>query len=794
MIDKNSGPGMAVTDGMKTTGFGLAQMADPTIEVEIEGQEVEEEVEERQPFLQDGNLAETMDKDKLRTLSDDLLEAYEQDLNSRADWEKAYKDGLKLLGLKVEEVSKPWSGACNVVHPMISEAVVKFQAETILETFPAAGPVRTKIVGKETKEKQQAAARVEEDMNWRLTDQMTEYRTEHERMLWSLPIAGSAFKKVYFDEALGRQVSMFVPAEDFVVSYGTADLQTAERYTHRMRKSEYEVRTLVDAELYLPVDFDKAATVTQDEISAAKDKQNGVSPTKDDRYEFLEMHVIKDIEKENEYKPYVVTICKSTGDIVAIYRNWEEDDPDAKRVDYFVAYNYVVGFGFYGYGLIHLVGSHAAAATSITRQLVDAGTLANLPGGYKTKGVRVKGDDTPIAPGEFRDVDVPSGTLKENILPLPFKEPSGVLFQLLGQIVDDGRRFASASDAAIAEGNQQAPVGTTLALLERTLKVMSAVQARVHASLKQEFKLLKEIIEENMGDEYDYEVDPDRTVKKADYELVEIIPVSDPNAATMAQRIMQGQAVMQLAQQDPQLYDKAEIHREMLMALGVKNAGKLIPSLEDQKPRDPVSENMAVLMNKPVRAFAYQDHEAHLQAHQAFMQDPKLAMLLGQNPNAQLMFNAMQAHIAEHAAYAYRKQAEMMLGVPLPDPNEPIPEEAEFHLSGLMAQAAQKVLQTNQAAAAQQQAQQQEQDPLIQIEKAKVANQTRENDIREQELVLRRIIHNDQMGLKKEGQDQKFAVDKASLVSDARNKDKDRVVKLLTATQKKTDTPPKGKA
>jgi len=771
MIDRSAGPGGAMTDGVKTLQSPLAQTLDPTIEVEIESDEPDEQegTTNINPFTHGDNLAETLPDEKLSEVAQELCFKFKADEMSRKDWEQTYKDGLKLLGLKIEEVTKPWAGACNVVHPLLSEAVVKFQAETILETFPAAGPVKTKIIGAVTKEKEQAGARVSEDMNWRLTDQMTEYRQEHERLLWNLPIAGSAFKKVYYDAQLGRQVSMFVPAEDFIVAYGTADLQTAERYTHRMRKSENELDAMMGAGLYRKMPISDAPQGLNEDIHKQKDDISGLDGGQDDRHVILEFHCLMDIEDKGA-RPYVVTINKTDEQVLAIYRNWEEDDTLFRRRDYFVHYPYIVGFGFYGYGLIHLIGSHASAATSITRQLVDAGTLSNLPGGFKTRGLRVKGDDTPIAPGEFRDVDVPSGTLAENIQPLPYKEPSAVLFQLLQNIVEEGRRFASVSDATIADANQQAPVGTTLALLERTLKVMSAVQARVHAALKQEFKLLKEVIEQNMGDEYPYEVEPDKAVKKADYAIVEIIPVSDPNAATMSQRIMQTQAVMQLAQQDPQLYDKAEIHREMLSALGIKNAEKLLPSLEDQKPRDPISENMAVMMGKPVRAFAYQDHEAHMQTHQAFMQDPKLAMTLGQNPNAQMMFNAMQSHIAEHAAYAYRNQAQMMLGVELPDPNEAMPQEVEFQLSGLMAQAAQKVLQTNQAQAQQQQAQQQQQDPLVQIEQAKVKNAADTNAIKREDNQAKTALEAQRLQLEKMDKDRQFILEQIKLATEKQQK------------------------
>lgn len=748
-VDKNVGAG-GVTDGIYQAGFEIptengeievelaADSEEAAMEAMEEAFEMAEEVKDAE-FSQ--NLAEKIDEKDLDSLATELLDQYDADLNSRAEWEKMYKEGLELLGLKMEERTEPWDGSCGVFHPMLSEAVVRFQAETITETFPASGPVKTQIIGRQTKEKEDAAERVKNDMNWRLTEEMPEYRQEHERMLYNLPISGSAFKKVYFDPALGRQTSVFLPAEDFVISYGLSDITTAQRYTHRMRKTENDIKKLQVAGFYRDVELGDPERQL-DELTQEKDKLVGWSGVKDERYQILEMHVELDLpgyeDEDGIALPYVVTVNKANGKVLSIYRNWEMDDEWKKKRDYFVHYQYIVGFGFYGFGLIHLVGGHAKSATGLLRQLVDAGTLSNLPGGLKSRGLRIKGDDTPISPGEWRDVDVPGGAIRDNILPLPYKEPSQVLAGLLNTIVEDGRRFASVADLKISDMSANAPVGTTLALIERSLKVMSAVQARVHAAMRQEFKLLKKIIAENTDPNYSYDVDPSRAVKEDDYEIVEILPVSDPNAATMAQRIMQYQAVMQLAQQFPQVYDAVELNREMVKVLGIKNVDKLIPSKEDMKPRDPVAENMAVLMNKPVKAFAYQDHEAHIKVHTTAMQDPKLAMIIGQNPNAQLMQQAMQAHIAEHVAYAYRNELEKMLGVQLPDPDNDIPQDIEYMLAGALAKAAEKLLAKDQNEMAQQQAQQQAQDPLIQM-------QQQELQLKAQELQLKAKMHEDTM-------------------------------------------------
>ena len=675
------------------------------------------------------NLAEEMDESALQSLAGDLAGDVSNDIASRKDWEDAYREGLTLLGLKYEERTEPWSGACGVFHPMITEAVVRFQSETIMETFPAKGPVKTQIIGKQTREKEDAAERVEEDMNYQLTEKMTEFRPEHERMLWSLPATGSAFKKVYFDPSLERQVSLFVPAEDIILPYGATELTTCQRVTHRMRKTKNDILKLQVAGFYRDVEIGEP-TKFKDEITQKKDEETGFSANYDDRFELYECHVDLDLpgfedeedgEKTGIALPYVVTFIRGTNEILAIRRNWREDDDLKLKRQHFVHYQYIPGFGAYGFGLFHLIGGFAKSATSIMRQLVDAGTLANLPGGLKSRGLRIKGDDTPIAPGEFRDVDVGSGAIRDNILPLPYKEPSQVLASLLDRIVEEGRRFAATADMKVSDMSAQAPVGTTLAILERMLKVMSAVQARVHYSFKQELRLLATIIRDYTDDTYNFEPNEGRaTAKKSDYSHVDIIPVSDPNAATMSQRVVQYQAVIQLAQSAPQIYDLPALHRQMLDVLGIKDADKLVPLDDDKKPRDPVSENMAVLKGKPVKAFMYQDHEAHIQTHMAAMQDPLVQQMVGQNPMAGQIQAAMSAHIAEHLGFAYRNKIEAALGVDLPPPDEDMSPEVEVQLSRLIAQAAPQVLQESQNTVAQQQAAQQAQenanDPLIQLQ------------------------------------------------------------------------------
>jgi len=678
----------------------------------------------------DDNLAEYMDQGELTEIAGDLLADFEEDISARKDWIQTYVDGLELLGMKIEERTDPWEGACGVYHPLLSEALVKFQAETIMETFPAAGPVKTQIIGKETVEKKEAATRVQDDMNYELTDVMQEFRPEHERMIWGLGLSGNAFKKVYFDPALNRQVSMFVPAEDIVVPYGASSLEQAPRVTHVMRKTQNELKRLQYEGFYRDVDLDEP-TGALDEVEKKIAEKMGFRATSDDRFKLLEIHVnldlpgYEDVDKDGKPTgialPYVVTMEKGTQEVLSIRRNWRPEDETKQKRQHFVHYGYVPGFGFYCFGLIHLVGAFAKSGTSLIRQLVDAGTLSNLPGGFKTRGLRVKGDDTPIAPGEFRDVDVPSGAIKDNLMPLPYKEPSQVLYQLLGTIVEEGRRFASAADMKVSDMSANAPVGTTLAILERTLKVMSAVQARIHYSMKQELRLLKDIIRDYTPESYNYEpADGRARAKKSDYSMVTVIPVSDPNAATMAQKIVQYQAVLQLAQGAPQIYNMPQLHRQMLDVLGIRNAQKLIPLEEDKKPKDPITENMDVLSQKPLKAFIYQDQDAHIAAHTNFLQDPTTAAVIGQNPLAQQMTAALQAHIAEHFGFKYRQMIEQQLGAPLPymkdEDQDALPEDYEIQISRLVAQASAQLLQQNQAAAAQQQAQEQAQDPIVQMQ------------------------------------------------------------------------------
>ena len=674
----------------------------------------------------DANLVESLPDDVVTGIVSDLMADFDDDVNSRKDWMQTYTDGLELLGMKIEERADPWIGACGVYHPLLSEAVVKFQAEVMMSTFPAAGPVKTQIIGKETPEKKQAATRVADDMNYQLTDVMTEFRPEHERMLWGLGLSGNAFKKVYFDPSLDRQTSIFVPAEDLVVPYGASDLQTSPRITHVMRKTENELRKLQVAGFYVDIDLGEPSN-TLDEVEKKIAEKMGFRAQTDDRYKILEMNVYLDLEghehtdKHGEPTgialPYIVTIEKGSMKCLAIRRNWEKDDDLNTKRQHYVHYGYVPGFGFYCFGLIHLVGAFAKSGTSILRQLVDAGTLANLPGGFKTRGLRVKGDDTPIGPAEWRDVDVPSGTIAENIMALPYKEPSQVLAMLLDKIVEEGRKFASAADIQVADMSANSPVGTTLAILERTLKVMTAVQARIHYSFKQELGLLRDIIRDFTPPDYNYEpVEGSPKAKQSDYDLVTVIPVSDPNAATMAQKIVQYQAVIQLAQQAPQIYDLPQLHRQMLDVLGIKNAEKLVPLPDDETPLDPVSENMNALKGKPMKAFITQDQQAHIATHQTFMQDPLIMKTIGQNPQANMIMAAMQAHIAEHLGFHYRTLVEKQMGVPLPPPDEPLPDDVEVQLSRLIAQASAQVMQTNMAQAQQAQAQQLAQDPLIQMQ------------------------------------------------------------------------------
>ena len=708
----------------------------------------------------DANIAEYMDESELQELAGDLLSDFDDDIDARKDWMQTYVDGLELLGMKIEERSEPWEGACGVYHPLLSEALVKFQAETVMETFPAAGPVKTKIIGKETPQKKDAAERVQDDMNYELTEVMVEYRPEHERMAWGLGLSGNAFKKVYFDPTLNRQVALFIPAEDVVVPYGASNLETANRMTHVMRKTKNELRRLMVAGFYKDVDLPEPQN-TLDDVEKKIAERMGFRATSDDRYKLLEMQVYLDLpgyeDKDEKGKdtgiglPYIVTIEKTSQEILAIRRNWHPEDETCQKRNHFVHYPYIPGFGFYAFGLIHLIGAFAKSGTSIIRQLVDAGTLSNLPGGLKTKGMRVKGDDTPISPGEFRDVDVAAGTIRDNILPLPYKEPSQVLLALMNQIVDEGRRFAGAADLKIADMSSNSPVGTTLAILERTLKVMSAVQARVHYAMKQELKLLKDIIRDYTPEEYEYEpVQGSRRAKKSDYDLVDVIPVSDPNAATMAQKVVQYQAVMQMAQANPQIYDLVELNRQMLEVLGIKNIGKLVPNAEDQKPKDPVFENMSIINGKPVKAFIYQDHEAHIQVHQSAMQDPKIMQMIGQNPKAQMIQASAMAHINEHVAFQYRKEIEKQLGIPLPDMDKELPKDMEVEISRMMALAAQKLLSKDQSEAQQQQAQQTAQDPLVQMQQQELQLKAKEVEIKEKKLAMDAAAEADRIELEKQ--------------------------------------------
>ena len=696
----------------------------------------------------DANLADYVADNKISSMASDLIRDIENDKASRKDWEKSYTEGLKLLGLQMEERTEPWNGACGVFHPMITEAVVRFQAETITETFPAQGPVRSKIIGKETPETKEVATNVQDDMNFELTEVMKEFRPEHERMLWSLPATGSAFKKVYFDPNLGRQVSIFVPAEDMLLPYGATDMDTCYRVTHVMRKTKNEILKLQAAGFYKDIELPDATRSLTD-IQKAKDKETGFSDLNDDRYTLYECHADLDLEGYEDVDddgeptgillPYVVTLIKGTNEVLAIRRNWKEDDDLKLKRQHFVHYQYIPGFGAYGFGLFHLIGGFAKSATSIMRQLVDAGTLSNLPGGLKSRGLRIKGDDTPIAPGEFRDVDVASGSIRDSILPLPYKEPSNVLYTLLQNIVEEGRRFAATADMKISDMSGQAPVGTTLALLERQLKVMTAVQARVHFALKQELKLLKDIIRDYTDPDYTY--DPEygtRKAKKTDYDMVDVIPVSDPNAATMSQRVIQYQAVIQMAQMAPQIYDLPQLHRNMLEVLGIKNAEKLVPIEEDMKPVDPITENQSILRGKPVKAFFHQDHKAHLAVHSMLSQDPTIAASIGQNPQAQKIMGEQQAHMAEHMGYMMRQQIEQQLGMPLPPEDEKLPPQIEVALSGMMAQAAQQVVAQNQAMAAQQQAQQQQQDPVVQMQQQELQLKAQEVQLKAQDLELKK--------------------------------------------------------
>ena len=769
---------MAIEKSLSQAPLGLGALPmmeeGPELEIEIEDPESVEigidgmpilRIEEAEPSDKDfdANLAEYMSEDELQSLAGDLIGDFDEDVSSRKDWMQTYVDGIQLLGMNMEERTEPWEGACGVYHPLLSEALVKFQAETIMETFPSAGPVKTQIIGKETQEKKDAADRVADDMNYQLTDVMQEFRPEHERMLWGLGLSGNAFKKVYYDPGIGRQVSMFVPAEDLVVPYGATDLASSPRVTHVMRKTPNEVKKLQYAGFWRDVELPEPVN-SLDEVEKKIAEKMGFRATTDDRYKILEMQVDLDLpgyEDEEDGKktgialPYIVTVDKANSTVLAIRRNWRPEDEHHKKRSHFVHYGYVPGFGFYCFGLIHLIGAFAKSGTSILRQLVDAGSLANLPGGFKTRGLRVKGDDTPISPGEFRDVDVPSGTIKDNLMTLPYKEPSMVLAGLMDKIIEEGRRFANAADLQVSDMSAQAPVGTTLAILERTLKVMSAVQARIHYSFKEELKLLRDIIRDYTPDTYTYEpVEGSPRAKKSDYDNINVIPVSDPNAATMAQKIVQYQAVLQLAQGAPQIYNMPKLHRQMLDVLGIKNAQQLVKLPEDQKPIDPVTENQNILMMKPVKAFYYQDHQAHITVHMSAMQDPKIMQLVGQNPQAQAMQGAMMAHINEHVAYEYRKQMEMEMGIELPfhpDDDEAddkvMPQELEVRVSQLAAQASKTLLQRDTEEMRAKQNAQAQQDPIVQMQQQELQLKQAELDIKNRKLIADATAKADQLDI-----------------------------------------------
>jgi len=825
-----------IDKGLYQAPVGLEELAQDTPELEIEienpdsvdislgGLTIELDPTDEIDDEFSANLAEEMDEGDMAELSGELLGEYESDVSSRKDWIDTYVEGIELLGMKVEDRTEPWPGACSVYHPLMAESLVKFQAETMQETFPAAGPVKTQIIGKDTPEKDAAAMRVRENMNYQLTEKMPEYRPEHERMLWGLGLSGNAFKKVYYDPSLKRQVSIYVPAEDIVVPYGASDLESAPRVTHIMRKTENELRKLQVAGFYRDIDLGEPSHEIE-EVEKKIAEKMGFNATTDDRYKILEMHVdvdlpgYEDVDEDGEPTgialPYVVTIERGTGEVLAIRRNWNPDDDTKHKRQHFVHYPYIPGFGFYAFGMIHLIGAAAKSGTMLLRQLVDAGTLSNLPGGFKTRGLRIKGDDTPIAPAEFRDVDVPSGSIRDNIMPLPYKEPSQVLQSLMNQIIAEGKAFANSADLQVSDMSANAPVGTTLAILERTLKVMSAVQSRIHYAMKQEFKLLAGIIRDYTPDEYSY--DPEvgnRSAKRSDYDMVEVIPVSDPNAATMSQKVVQYQAVMQMAQAHPQIYDMVELNKQMLEVLGVKNIGKLIPAAADEKPKDPVAENMAILNGKPVKAFMYQDHEAHIMVHQTAMQDPKIAQLVSQNPQAKAIQAAALAHMNEHIAFQYRRDIEAQLGVDLPATDEGLPKEVEIELSRLTAKAAQQLLAKNQQEVQQQEAQRQAQDPLVQMQQKELAIKEQDAEtkaiktaadamisVKKLELELQKILSTEriagaQLGAKATQQETdlnaKQLAEGAKIGMRAVSDERNRETQVMLAKQNRANNQPKG--
>ena len=720
------------------------------------------------------NLADFIEDADLEEIASELVEDFESDRSSRKEWSRSYVKGLDLLGMKIEERTQPWEGASGVFHPLLSEAIVRFQAQAMGEIFPASGPVRTKIVGKQTKEKTAQSKRVENEMNYMLTEEMTEYRDEMEQMLFRLPLAGSAFKKVYYDPIMERPCSMFVPAEDFVVSYGASDLMSCSRYTHVMKKTENQVRELQVNGFYKDIELPEP-TRDESDIQEKYDDMEGSNEVydDDDRHTILEMHVDLDMpepfeDKDGLARPYIVTIDKSSRTILAIRKNWYEDDEKKTKRPHFVHYRYLPSLGFYGTGLIHLIGGLAKSATSILRQLIDAGTLSNLPAGLKARGLRIKGDDSPLMPGEFRDVDVPGGAIRDSITFIPYKEPSSVLYQLLGNIVEEGRRIGSIADVQVGNMNPNAPVGTTLALLERSMKVMSGVQSRLHAALKKELRILAKCVHDFMPSEYIYETEGDFSRTKDFDGRVDVIPVSDPNASTMAQRVTQYQSALQLAQQAPQLYDMGKLHRQMLEVLGIQDADSIIKLPEDIKSKDPVAENMAIMKQEPVKAFKYQDHEAHIAVHTAAAQDPKLQQIIGQSPFASVIQNAMAAHIAEHVAFQYRKEIEGQLGVPMPSEDEPLPQDVEEQLSKLTAEASAKVLNKSKAEIAQQEAKEQQQNPLT-------------------------VIQQKEMALKEAEFAHKQQMDMAKIKLDAEQKQKDQQIDLAKVATKAIQDEQKGK-
>jgi hypothetical protein len=691
---------------------------DGSAEIVLDPSSSEEDEKKDIPF--DANLADHLEQSELDSLGKKLVELVEMDDRSRDDWKRAYIKGLDLLGFKTEDRTDPWSGACGVFHPVMTEAVVRFQSQAIMEIFPATGPVKTRIIGKMTREKEDQALRVQQELNYFVMDKMTEFRPETEQLLFYLALAGSGFRKVYFCEEMQRPVARFVPAEDFIVPYGTSDLATAPRYTEVKRMFPNELRKLQVSGLYAAVDIPEP-TVRQEDVKEAYNKLDGRSriPEVDTRYNLLEVHTVWDLPgfEEAIELPYVITVDRDSQKVLAIYRNWEEGDAAQQKRCHYTAYHYLPGLGFYGSGLIHLIGGITSSATSILRQLVDAGTLSNLPGGLKSRGMRIKGDDSPIMPGEFRDVDVPSGNIRDNIAFIPYKEPSATLHALLGNMIEEGRRLGAAPELPFNAMTQQAPVGTTLALLERSMKIMSAVQARLHASLKLDFKKIADIIAKDMGPDYEYEVEDPEASRVTDFDAVDIIPVSDPNASSMAQRVVQYQAVIEMAKQDPGAFDMPYLYQDAVRVLGIQNADKIVKDPEDVKPMDPVSENMAILTGKPVKAFLYQDQEAHIQAHMAAAQDPKILQMVGQSPQAPMIQGAMAAHIGEHLAFAYRKGIEEQMGVALPPPDEPLPEDVEVQLSRTVAEASKRLLKKDQNEAAQQQAQAAAQDPVLMLQK-----------------------------------------------------------------------------